>query len=71
MLYLIGLVIVSVTFAYYATWIDEKIEMNSLPITCTIGGLICLFWPFALALAAIATPFYLIARAGAKRRGDW
>lgn len=57
-------------FSYYATWIDDKLNIDLLGITFLIGAVACIAWPITLGIAAFAVPFYLIMRLGANRRGD-
>lgn len=57
-------------FSYYATWIDDKLNIDLLGITFLIGAIACIAWPITLGIVALAAPFYLIMRLGANRRGD-
>lgn len=57
-------------FSYYATWIDDKLNIDLLGVTFLIGAVACAAWPITLGIAAIAVPFYVIMLIGAKRRGD-
>ena len=65
----IALVLFAV-FSYYATWIDEKFNIDLLGLTFVIGAVACIAWPITLGIAAVSLPFYFIMKLGAKRRGD-
>jgi hypothetical protein len=70
MTYLIIAFILLVVYAYFATWIDEWFEIDSLGSTLVIGFVACALWPLTLGLATLIVPLLLIMRWGAKRRGD-
>ncbi len=57
-------------FSYYATWIDDKFNIDLLGLTFVIGAVACIAWPITLGIAAFVAPFYFIMRFGANRRGD-
>lgn len=69
-MYLIIALTLIFVFAYFATLIDDYFEIDSLPVTFTIGFFACLLWPLTVGLAILIVPLLLIMRLGAKRRGD-
>jgi hypothetical protein len=69
-MYIVVAVILFAIFSYYATWIDDKLNIDMLGVTFIIGAVACLAWPITLGIAAIALPFYFLVRLGANRRGD-
>ena len=70
-MYLLVAFILLAVFAYFATWIDDYLGIDSLGFTSIIGLTACVFWPFTLGLAALIVPLLLIMRWGAKRRGEF
>jgi hypothetical protein len=70
MMYLIVAFILLVVFAYFATWIDEWFEIDSIGSTFAIGFFACLLWPLTIGLATLVVPLLLVMRWGAKRRGE-
>ena len=70
-MYLLIAFMLLVVFAYFATWIDDRLEIDNMVFTFIIGFAACGMWPLTIGLAALIVPLYLIARWGAKRRGDF
>jgi hypothetical protein len=70
-MYFIVAFILLAVFAYFATWIDDYLDVDSLPMTFVIGFIACVFWPITLGIAALIVPLLLIMRWGAKRRGEF
>ena len=74
-MYFIVAFILLAVFAYFATWIDEYFKIDSLGLTFVVGFIACLGWPLTIGLtiglAALIVPLLLIARWGAKRRGEF
>ncbi len=69
-MYIAVAVVLFAIFSYYATWIDDKLNINLIGITFVIGAVACAAWPITLGIAAISLPFYFLVRLGAKRRGE-
>ena len=69
-MYVVIALILFAVFSYYATWIDDRFNINLLGITFVFGAVACIAWPITLSIAAIFLPFYFIMKLGAKRRGD-
>ncbi len=70
MMYFIVAFILLVVYAYFATFIDEYFEIDSLGSTFVIGLVACALWPLTIGLAILIVPLLLIMRWGAKRRGQ-
>lgn len=70
-MYFIGVVIALCVFAYYATWLDDYLDVDCMPVTCMGGVFASIFYPIVIAAAIVAVPLVLIARWGAKRRGEF
>ena len=70
MMYLIIAFILLVVFAYFATYIDNYLEIDSIGSTFAIGFFSCLLWPLTVGLAILIVPLLLVMRWGAKRRGE-
>jgi hypothetical protein len=69
-MYIVVAVILFAIFSYYATWIDDKFNIDFLIVTFIAGAFACLAWPVTFGIAAITLPFYFLVRLGAKRRGE-
>lgn len=69
-MYIIITVVLFAVFAYYATWFDEKLNINLIGLTVVMGAIACIAWPITLGIVLISLPFYFIMKLGAKRRGD-
>ena len=70
MMYFIAAFILLVVYAYFATFIDEYFEIDSIGSTIVIGLVACALWPLTIGLAILIVPLLLIMRWGAKRRGQ-
>lgn len=69
-MYIVVALLLFAVFAYFATWIDDKADLDCLPGTILLGVIACVFWPFTLGIAMISVPFYFLVLWGGKRRGD-
>jgi hypothetical protein len=69
-MYFIVAFILLVVFSYFATWVDNYFDIDSIGSTFAIGFFACLLWPVTISLAILIVPLLLIMRWGAKRRGE-
>lgn len=70
MMYFIIAFILLVMYAYFATWIDDYFDIDSLFGTFAVGFVACLAWPLTIGLAMLIVPLVLVMRWGAKRRNE-
>jgi hypothetical protein len=69
-MYFIVAFILLVVFSYFATYIDNYFDIDSIGSTFAIGFFACLLWPVTISLAILIVPLMLVMRWGAKRRGE-
>ena len=70
MTYLIIGFILLVVFSYFATLIDDLLDIHDVPTTIGLGVIICIVWPLAIGIVIISVPMVLIMRLGAKHRNE-